>query len=155
MIDCVGIASVRIKIRMSRWLQSYLLGTCEHELHELAKSSLDSKEVKPVNLKGDQPWISTGRTDAEAEVPVFWSFDANRRFIGKVPDAGKDWGQEEKRVPEDEMAGWHHWCNERELRQTPGNSEGQRGLASCKGSKESDMTKQLTHTPHTHRVGNK
>ena len=55
MIDCVGIASVRIKIRMSRWLQSYLLGTCEHELHELAKSSLDSKEVKPVNLKGDQP----------------------------------------------------------------------------------------------------
>ena len=55
MIDCVSTTSVRIKIHMRRWLQSYLLGTCEHELHELAESSLDSKEVKPVNLKGDQP----------------------------------------------------------------------------------------------------
>ena len=65
---------------------------------------LDSKETKPINLKGDQPWIFTGRTDAKAEVPVFWSSDVNRRLIVKVPDAGKDWGQK-KRVSEDEMAG--------------------------------------------------
>ena len=76
-----------------------------------------TKEIKPVNVKGDQPWIFIGRTDVEAEVPVFWSFDANRWFIGKVPDHGKDRGQ--KRALEDEMAGWHHWCNKHELGQTP------------------------------------
>ena len=93
MIDCVSIVSVRIEICMSRWLQSYLLGTWKHELHELAESSLDSEEVKPVNLKGDQPWIFPGRTDAEAEARVFWLSDVNGRLIGKVPDGGKDWGQ--------------------------------------------------------------
>ena len=72
----------------------------------------------PVNLKGDQPWIFTGKTDAEAEAPVFWSSDANRWLIGKVPDAGQDWGQK-KRASEDEMAGWHYWCNGHELGQTP------------------------------------
>ena len=71
----------------------------------------DGKEIKPVDLKGDQPWILTGRTDAEAEAPVFWSSNMNRQLIGKVSDAGKDWGQK-KRASEDEMAGWHHWCNE-------------------------------------------
>ena len=65
-------------------------------LEKTPESSLDSK-IKPVSLKGDQPWIFTGRTDAEAEAPVFWSSDANRQLIGKVPDAGKDWRQKEKR----------------------------------------------------------
>ena len=65
------------------------------------ESPLDSSEIKPVNLKGDQPWIFTGRTDAEAEAPVFQSSDMNRRLIGKVPDAGKDLGQE-RRALEDE-----------------------------------------------------
>ena len=65
---------------------------------------MNSKEIKPVNLKGDQPQILTGRTDAE--VLVFWSSDANRRLTGKVPDAGKDPGQKEKKIPEDEMAGY-------------------------------------------------
>ena len=59
-------------------------------LEKTPGSPLDSKEIKPVNLKGDQPWIFSGRTDAEA--PVFWSSDVKRWFIGKVPDAGKDWG---------------------------------------------------------------
>ena len=59
------------------------------------KSPLNSKEIKPVNLKGDQPWIFTGRTVAEAEAPVFLSSYVNRRLIGKVPDVGKDWGQKE------------------------------------------------------------
>ena len=106
MIDCVSIASVRIKICVSRWLQSYLLGTCKLELHELAEGSLDSKEIKPVNLKGDQPWIFTGRTDAEAEARVFWLPDMNRWLIGKVPDAGKDWGQKEKK---EGIRGWGGW----------------------------------------------
>ena len=72
------------------------------------ESPLDSKEIKPVNLEGDQPWIFTGGSDAEPEAPVFWSSDVNRQFIGKVPDAGKDWGQKERRASEDEMAGLHH-----------------------------------------------
>ena len=76
----------------------------------LLKSPLDNKEIKAVNLKGDHPWIFTG-SDAEAETPVFWSSDANRQLIGKVPDAGKDQGWKEKRVSEDEIAGWHHQCS--------------------------------------------
>ena len=70
-------------------------------LEKTPESPLDSKEIKPVNLTGDQPWIFTGRTDAEAEVPIFWPSDANRWLIGKVPDAGKDWGQKEKRASDD------------------------------------------------------
>ena len=73
-------------------------------LEKTPESPLDSKEIKSVNLKGDPPWIFTGRTDAEA--PAFWSSDAHRWLIGKVPDAGKDQGQKEKRVSEDKMAGW-------------------------------------------------
>ena len=72
-------------------------------LERTPESPLDSKKIKPVNLKGDQPWTYTGRTDAEAEAPVFSSSDANRLLIGKVSDAGKDWGQKEKRASEDEM----------------------------------------------------
>ena len=92
-------------------------------LEKTPESPLYSKEIKPVNLKGKQPWIFTGRTDAEA--PVFWSPDANSWLIGKVPHAGKDWGQKEKRTSEDEMAGWHHWCDEHELQQTLEDGEGQ------------------------------
>ena len=65
-------------------------------LEKTSESALDSKEIKSVNLKGDQPWIFTRRTDAEAEAPVFWSSDVNRQPIGKSSDAGKDWGQKEK-----------------------------------------------------------
>ena len=74
-------------------------------LEKTPESPLHSKKIKPVNLKGDQPWIFTGRTDAEAETPVFWSSDVNRWLIGEVSDIRKDWGQK-KRVSEDEMA-WH------------------------------------------------
>ena len=83
----------------------------------LLKVPWDSKEVKPGSFKEDQPWIFSGWTDAEAEAPVFWSSDADRR-CGKVTDAGKDWGQE-KRASEDEI-GWHHWCKEHGLGQTLG-----------------------------------
>ena len=88
-------------------------------------SLLDFKWIKPVNLKGNQPWIFITRTDAEAEVPVLWPPDAKSQLIGKDPDAGKDWRQEEKGTTEDEMIGWHHQFNEHELQQTPRDSEGQ------------------------------
>ena len=115
-------------------------------LAKTPENPLDSKEIKPVNLKGDQSWIFTGRTDVEAEAPVFWSSDVNRWLTGKVPDAGKDRGQK-KRVSEDEMAGWHHRCNGHELGQTPGNGEGQGGLVCCSpwGHKESEMTERLNN----------
>ena len=74
-------------------------------LEKTPESPLDSKEIKPVNLKGYQPWIFAGRTNAKAETPLFWSFDANRQLIGKVPDAEKDWGQKEKTG----SRGWASW----------------------------------------------
>ena len=95
-------------------------------LEKTHESPLDNK-IKPINLKGDQPWIFTGRTDAEA--PVFQLSDMNRWLTRKVPDAGKDQGQKGKRVSEDEMVGWHHWFNEHKLGKSPGNDEGQGGLA--------------------------
>ena len=66
------------------------------------------KEIQPVNLKGNQSWIFIGRTDAEAETPIIWPPDVKNWHIGKDPDAGKDWKQEEKGVTKDEMVGWHH-----------------------------------------------
>ena len=93
------------------------------------ESPLECKEIKPVNLKGNQRWIHIGRTDAEAEAPILWPPDANSQFIGKDHDAGKDWRQ--KRVTEDEMVGWHHWFNGHELGQTPRDAERQGSLACC------------------------
>jgi len=78
-------------------------------LQKILESPLDCKEILPVHPKGYQSWIFIGRTDAEAETPVLWPPDAKNRLIGKVPDAGKDWRQEEKGTTEDEMVGWHHW----------------------------------------------
>ena len=91
-------------------------------------------------LKEIQPWIFIRMTNAEA--PVFWPPDVKSWLIGKVPEAGKDWGQEEKGATEKEMVGWHHQCNGHELGQSLGDSEGQGGLACCSpwGHKESDMT---------------
>ena len=66
------------------------------------------KEIQPVHPKGDKSWVSIGRTDAEAETPTLWPPHANSWLVGKVCDAGRDWGQEEKGTTEDEMAGWHH-----------------------------------------------
>ena len=71
-------------------------------LEKTLESPLDSKEIKPVNLKGNQPWIFIGRTDAETEAPILWPPDMKSRLTGKDPDAGKDWGQKEKGAAEDE-----------------------------------------------------
>ena len=81
----------------------------------LLKSPLDYKEIQPVHPKGNQSWIFMGRTDAEAETSILWPPDEKNWFIGKDPDAGKEWGQEETGVPEDEMVGWHHWLNGHEF----------------------------------------
>ena len=95
-------------------------------LKKCIESPLVSKEIKPVNPKGNQPWIFIGKTDAEA--PILWPPDAKSQFIGKDPDAGKDWGQEEKGMTDGEMVGWHHWLSGHEFEQTLGDSEGQESL---------------------------
>ena len=77
-------------------------------LEKILESPLDCKEIQPVHPKGDQSWVFTGRTDAKAETPVLWPPHVKSWLIGKDPNAGRDWGQEEKGMTEDEMAGWHH-----------------------------------------------
>jgi len=98
--------------------------------------------------EGDQPWDFFGGNDAEAETPVLWPPHVKSWLIGKDPDAGRAWGQEEKGMTEDEMAGWHHRLYGRESEWTPGVCDGQGGLACCDlwGCKESDMTEQLNWT---------
>ena len=109
-------------------------------LEKTLETPLGGKEIKPVNGKGNQPWIFIGRTDAEA--PILWPPDVKGRLTGKDPDAGKDWGQEEKGMTKDEMVGWHHQLNGHEFEQVPGGGDGQGSLAcySPWGGKESDMT---------------
>ena len=75
-------------------------------------SPLDCKEIQPVNPKGNQYWIFTGRTNAEAEAPILWPPDVKNWLTRKDPVAGKDWRWEEKGMTEDEMVGWHHWLDE-------------------------------------------
>ena len=84
-------------------------------LEKTLESPLDWKEIQPVHPEGDQSWVFIGRTDVEAETPVFWPPHAKSWLIGKDPDAGRDWGQEEKGTTEDEMAGWHHRLDGREF----------------------------------------
>ena len=86
-------------------------------LEKTLESPLDSKDIKPVNPKGNQCWIFIERTDAEAEAPILWPPDVKSWLIGKDPDAGKEWGQETKGVTEDEMVGWHHRLNGHEFEQ--------------------------------------
>ena len=111
-------------------------------LEKTLESPLDCKEIQPVHSEGDQPWDFFGRNDAKAETAVLWPPHVKSWLIWKDPDAGKDWGQEEKGTTEDEMAGWHHWLDGREYGWTPGVGDGQGGLASCDSwsHKESDMT---------------
>ena len=100
-------------------------------LGKTLESLLGSKEIQPIDPKGNQSWISIGRTGAEAEAPVLWPPDVKNWLIGKNPDAGKDWGQGEQGATEDEMVGWHHRLNGHEFGQTQGDSEGQGSLACC------------------------
>ena len=111
------------------------------------ESPLNGKEIQPVHPK-DQSWILTGKTDAEAEIPVLWPPDVKNWLIRKDAAAGKDWKQEEKGTAEDEMVGWHHWLYGHEFEQVPRVGDGQGGLVCCSlwGRKELDMTEWLNGT---------
>ena len=100
-------------------------------LEKTFENPLDSKEIKPVNLKGNQSWIFIERTDAEAEAPILWLSDGKSQLTGKDSDAGKDWRQKEKEVAEDEMMGWHHQLNGHEFEQALGVADEQQSLACC------------------------
>ena len=134
-----GVAKSRT--RLSDWTE---LNWTEY----LIESPLDCKEIQPVHLKGDQSWVFTGSTEAEAETPILWLPHVKSWLIGKDPDAGRDWGQEEKEMTENEMAGWHHWLNGHEFEWTLRIGDGQGGLACCDswGHKESDTTERLNWT---------
>ena len=111
------------------------------------ESPLDCKEIKPVHPKGNQSWIFIGRTDVEAETPILRPPDGKRWLIRNGPDAGRDWGQEEKGMTEDEMVVWHHWLNGHGFGWTPGVGDGQWGLACCSlwGHKEWDTSERLNN----------
>ena len=130
--------------KKSQALENWCIGIVV--LEKTLESPLDCKEIKHVNPKGNQPWIFTGRTDAEAEPPLLWPPNVKSRLTGKDPDAGKNWRQEEKRMTEDEMVGWYHWLDGHDFE--PGNSEGQGSLACCSpwGCKKLDMTERLNWT---------
>ena len=111
-------------------------------LEKTLESPLDFKEIQSVHPKGDQSWVFIGRTDVEAEAPILWPPDGKSWLIGKDPDAGKDEGQEEKGMTEDEMIGWHHWLNGHGFGWSLRVGDGQGGLVCCGswGHKESDTT---------------
>ena len=100
-------------------------------LEKTLESPLDCKEIQSVHPEGDQPWDCFGRNYAKAETPVLWPPHVKSWLIGKDSDDGRDWGQEEKGMTEDEMAGWHHWLNGHESEWTPGVGDGQGGLVCC------------------------
>ena len=141
---------------MYRW-ESWTIRKAEHwkidtfkpvVLKKTLESPLHCKEIKPVHPKGDQSWVFFGRTDVESETSILWPPDVKSWLIWKDPDTGKDWRQEEKRMTEDEMAGWHHWLDGHEFEWTPGVGDGQGGLVCCDpwDHKESDTTEQLNWT---------
>jgi len=117
-------------------------------LEKTLESPLDCEEIQPVHPKGNKSWIFFGRTDAEAETPIFWPPYVKNWLIGKDPDAGKDWRQEEKGMTEDELVGWHYWLDGHEFEQALGFGDGQGGLACCSpwGHKYLDMTEWLNWT---------
>ena len=123
---------------------------------EDSESSLDSKEIKSVNIKGNQSWIFIGRTDAEAEAeaPILQPPDGKSQLTRKDPDAGKEWRQEEKGTTEYELVRWHHQLDGHEFEQAPRVGDGQGSLVCCSSwhCKELDMAEQLS--THTHSQGN-
>ena len=120
----------------------------ERKCHTGTLKSYFLQEIQPVHPKGNQSWVFIGRTDVEAETPILWPPDAKSWLIWKDPDAGKDWGQEEKGMTEVEMVGWHHQLHGDEFGWTLGVDDGQGGLVCCGpwGCEESDTTERLNCT---------
>ena len=140
-----------------RYNQSYFIQACVPPPFVIAIGNLKFNKTlhsvtcikcKLYTCEGDQPWDFFGSNDAKAETPVLWPPHAKSWLTGKDSDAGRDWGQEEKRTTEDEMAGCHHWLDGRESEWTPGVGDGQGGLVCCDswGRKESDTTERLNWT---------
>ena len=138
-VDMFGCESWTIK-KAERWR----IDTFELWYWRTLESPLDCKEIQAV----PQSWVITRRTDVEAEAPILWLPDAKSWLTWKDPDAGKDWGQEEKGTTEDEMVGWHHWLNGHAFGWTLGTGDGQGGLVCCSswGRKESDTAERLNWT---------
>ena len=126
-------------------------------LEKTLESPLVCKEIQPVNPKGNQSWIFTVRTDAEAETLILWPPDAKNWLTGKDPDAGKDWRWEEKGMTENEMVEWHHQLNGHEFGWALGVGVAQGGLECCSSwsRKESDMTQRLNWTELNQKMGQK
>ena len=121
-------------VRVGLWrklsIEELMLLNCV-VLEKTLESPLDCKKIQPFHSKRDQSWVFIGRTDVEDETPILWPPYAKSWPIGKDPDAGKDWGQEEKGTTEDEMAGWHHQLDGHGFGYTLGFGDGQGGLACC------------------------
>ena len=122
------IKDVRVGLKESWALKKWCFWTV---VEKTLESPLDCKEIQPVHSKGDQSWVFFGRTDAEAETPILWPPHAKSWLIGKDPDAGRDWGKEEKETTEDDMAGWHHHLNGHGFEWTSEVGDGQGGLVCC------------------------
>ena len=141
-------------LRLLLFLLATLIPACASSspaflmMEKTPESPLDCKEIQPVHSKGNQPWVFFGRNDAKAETPVLWIPHAKNWLIGKDSDAGRDWGQDEKVMTEDEMAGWHHRFDGPELEWTPLVGDGQGDLTCCDswGRKESATIERLKWT---------
>ena len=140
-----------VRVGLWRKLSTKKLMLLNYGVGEDSWESLGLKEVQPIYPKGDQSWVFTGRTDAKAETPILWPPHGKSWLIGKDPDAGRDWGQEEKGTTEDEMAGWHHWLDGHEFGWTLEIDDGQGGLACCNswGCRKLDITEWLNWTNWT------
>ena len=135
-----------VRVGLWRSLSAEELMSLNCGLEKTLDGPLDCKETQPAHSEGDQPRDFFGGNDAKAEAPVLWPPHAKSWLIGKNSDAGRDFGQEEKGMTEDEMAGWHDWLNGHESEWTPGDGDGQGGLACCDswGRKELDTTEWLS-----------
>ena len=136
-----------VRVGLKRRLSTEELMFWTAVLEKTLESHLDFKEIQPVHPKGNQPWIVIRRTDVKAEVPILWPPDEKRQLLGKDPNTGKDWRQEEKKATEDKIIGWHHWLNGHEFDQVSGDSKRQWSLVCCSwwGHKESDTTQRLNN----------
>ena len=128
-----GFSSGHMDVRVGLWrkLSTEELMLLNYGVGEDSWESLDCKEIQPFHPKGDQSCVFIERTDVEAETPILWPPDVKSWLIWKDPDAGKDWGQEEKGTTEDEMVEWHHWLDGHEFEWTLRDGDGQGGLACC------------------------